>query len=148
VEGYLRITDRKKDLIVTAAGKNVAPTMLEDRLRASWLISQAAVFGDKQPYISALLTLDGDALVAWRDQNGLPADAGAEDLVQHPALLRELQEAVDATNAVVSHAEAIKRWRVLTSDFTEATGELTPTMKLKRNVVAERFAAEIELLYS
>lgn len=147
-DGYVRITDRKKDLIVTASGKNVAPTMLEDRLRASWLISQAAVFGDKRPYISALLTLDSDALVAWRDQKGLPADAAIEQLTELPELLQELQGAVDAANALVSNAEAIKRWRVLTRDFTEATGELTPTMKLKRNVVAERFRAEIELLYS
>ena len=146
-DGFVFITDRKKDLIVTSAGKNVAPTMLEDRLRAGWLISQAAVFGDQRPYISALLTLDPEALAAWREQHGkadLPPDALAAD----PELLAELQKAVDAANEPVSPAEAIKRWRVLATDFTEATGELTPTMKLKRNVVAERYAAEVELLYS
>jgi long-chain acyl-CoA synthetase len=147
-DGFVRITDRKKDLIVTAAGKNVAPTLLEDRLRASWLISQAAVFGDKQPYISALLTLDAEAVAVWRDQQGRPADQPLDQLTEDPELLHELQQAVDATNALVSHAEAIKRWRVLAADFTEASGELTPTLKLRRNVVAERFAEDIALLYS
>jgi long-chain acyl-CoA synthetase len=147
-DGFVRITDRKKDLIVTAAGKNVAPTLLEDRLRASWLISQAAVFGDKQPYISALLTLDTEAVAVWRDQQGRPADQPLDQLTEDPELLHELQQAVDATNALVSHAEAIKRWRVLATDFTEASGELTPTLKLRRNVVAERFAEDIALLYS
>ena len=147
-DGFVYITDRKKDLIVTAAGKNVAPTLLEDRLRAHWLISQAAVFGDRMPYIAALLTLDVEALDAWKAQRGRSADVPIETLAADAELLHDVQEAVDAANEVVSKAEAIKRWQLLSSDFTEATGELTPTMKLKRNVIATRFAEEIGKLFS
>jgi long-chain acyl-CoA synthetase len=145
-DGFVFITDRKKDIIVTSAGKNVAPTALEDCLRAHWLVSQAAVFGDRRPYVTALLTLDADALTAWQADHAkahLPATALPGD----PELLRELQEAVDVANAAVSQAEAIKRWSVLPTDFTESGGELTPTLKLKRNVIAQEFAAEVEALY-
>jgi long-chain acyl-CoA synthetase len=143
-DGFLFITDRKKDLIVTSAGKNVAPTVLEDRLRAHWLVSQAAVFGDQQPYIAALLTLDAEALESWRAEKGKPAGPLTEDA----DLLAELQLAVDLANELVSQAEAIKRWIVLPRDFTESTGELTPTLKMKRDVIAKEFAAEVEALFS
>jgi len=146
-EGYVYITDRKKDLIVTSAGKNVAPTVLEDRLRSHWLISQAAVFGDKRPYISALLTLDVDALTTWKSERGKPADLPPDALTRDPDLLGELQSAVDAANSQVSGAEAIKRWLVLDTDFSEAGGELTPTLKLKRNVIAKEFEAQVDSLY-
>ena len=144
--GFVYITDRKKDIIVTSAGKNVAPTVLEDGLRAHWLVSQAAVFGDRRPYISALLTLDGEALIAWGADHGKSTEPPTS-LTQDPELLRELQLAVDAANRAVSQAEAIKRWSVLERDFTESDGELTPTMKLKRNVIALEFAAQVESLY-
>ena len=147
-DGFVFITDRKKDLIVTSAGKNVAPTLLEDKLRAHWLISQAVVFGDRRPYISALLTLDADAAEAWKTEHGKPADLPLATLREDPALLKELQLAVDAANDLVSQAEAIKKWLVLSVDFTEAGGELTPTLKLKRDVIAAEFEREVEALYS
>jgi long-chain acyl-CoA synthetase len=147
-DGYLFITDRKKDLIVTSAGKNVAPTMLEDRLRAHWLVSQAAVFGDKRPYIGALLTVDSEALDAWRRERGKPSDLTIDHLTNDPDLLHDLQEAVDMANEMVSQAEAIKRWTVLPTDFTESAGELTPTLKMKRNIIAQEFEDEVERLFS
>jgi long-chain acyl-CoA synthetase len=149
-DGFLRITGRKKELIVTAAGKNVAPAILEDRLRAHPLISQCMVVGDGKPFIGALITLDPDALPGWREMHGKPAPqnpADPADLVDDPDLLAELDSAVQDANKAVSRAEAIKKFRVLPVDFTESGGELTPTLKLKRNVVAERYADEIEALY-
>ena len=146
-EGFLFITDRKKDLIVTAAGKNVAPAALEDQLRSHWLVSQAFVFGDRRPYVAALLTLDPEAFTAWKEQHTLASDLGVPQLVDHPDLHAELQRAVDAANAEVSNAEAIKRWMVLPSDFSEELGELTPTLKLRRGVIAEEYASDVEALY-
>ena len=146
-DGFVFITDRKKDLIVTSAGKNVAPAVLEDGLRSHWLVSQAAVFGDQRPYITALLTLDPEALTVWKADHGMH-DVSADALTEHPLLLSELQSAVDAANEAVSQAEAIKRWCVLANDFTESGGELTPTLKLKRNVIAQEFAREVEALYA
>jgi long-chain acyl-CoA synthetase len=146
-EGFVYITDRKKDLIVTSAGKNVAPAVLEDGLRSHWLVSQAAVFGDRRPFITALLTLDAEAITTWKGEHGkhdVPTDALTED----PDLLQEIQAAVDRANASVSQAEAIKRWSVLANDFSESSGELTPTLKMKRNVIAKEFAHEVERLYS
>jgi len=145
-DGFVFITDRKKDLIVTSAGKNVAPTVLEDRLRSHWLVSQAAVFGDQQPYIAALLTVDPEALEAWQQEKGKPGQL--EHLMSDVELLDELQHAVDLANEIVSQAEAIKRWSVLPHDFAESTGELTPTLKMKRDVIAKEFAAEVEALFS
>ncbi|GAA5167872.1 long-chain fatty acid--CoA ligase [Pseudonocardia eucalypti] len=149
--GFLRITGRKKELIVTAGGKNVAPAVLEDRLRAHPLISQCMVVGDGQPFIAALVTLDQEALPAWREAHGKPAPsdpADPSDLVDDPDLLAEIDAAVKEANLAVSHAEAIKKFKVLPVDFTESGGELTPTMKLKRNVVAKTYAAEIATLYT
>ncbi|WP_028925684.1 AMP-dependent synthetase/ligase [Pseudonocardia acaciae] len=148
--GFLRITGRKKELIVTAAGKNVAPAALEDRLRAHPLISQCMVVGDRQPFIGALITLDPEALPGWRERHGkpVPADpADPSDVVNDPELLAEIDQAVAEANQAVSHAEAIKKYRVLTVDFTEAGGELTPTLKLKRGVVAKSYADQIDALY-
>jgi long-chain acyl-CoA synthetase len=149
-DGYLKITGRKKELIVTAGGKNVAPAVLEDRLRAHPLVSQCMVVGDGQPFIAALVTLDPEALPGWREQHGKPAPADpsdASDLVEDPQLLAELDLAVKEANQAVSHAEAIKKFRVLPADFTEAGGELTPTLKLKRAVVGKTYAADIAALY-
>ena len=146
-QGFLFITDRKKDLIVTAAGKNVAPSQLEDRLRAHWLVSQALVVGDRRPYIGALLTVDEEALSTWRTDQGKP-DGDATSLLDDPDFVKAVQDAVDAANASVSRAEAIKRWQVLPEDFTVAGGEMTPTLKLRRSLVTERYATHVEQLYS
>jgi long-chain acyl-CoA synthetase len=147
-DGFVTITGRKKEIIVTAGGKNVAPAVLEDQLRAHPLISQAMAVGDKQPFIGALITIDPEAIDGWKQRNGKPAEATVADLVQDPDLLAEIETAVKAANQVVSHAEAIKKFRILPVDFTEATGEMTPTLKVKRNVVAEKFAADIDAIYS
>ena len=147
-DGYLTITGRKKELIVTAGGKNVAPAVLEDQLRAHPLVSQCLVVGDRQPFIAALLTLDEEALAAWCEQHGKAADAGPEQLRDDPDLRAELQKAVDETNQAVSKAEAIKEFRILPRDFTESNGQLTPSMKVKRNVVLKEYSDEIAAIYS
>ena len=147
-QGYLTITGRKKDLIVTSGGKNVAPAVLEDRLRSHWLLSQCMVVGDRRPYVAALLTLDAEVLPQWLAEHGHTGPAPLESLREDPALLAELQAAVDDANKAVSQAEAIKRFTVLPEDFTVEGGLLTPTLKVKRKVVTERYAAEIEGLYA
>ena len=146
-QGFLRVTGRKKELIITAGGTHVAPAVLEDRLRASPLVSQAMVVGDGRPYIAALLTLDREALESWKQQHGRPADATARDLASDPELTADIQRAVDDTNKAVSRAESIRRFRILPTDFTEASGQLTPSVKVRRNVVAADFAADIDALY-
>ena len=146
-DGYLRITGRKKELIVTAGGKNVAPTVLEDRLRAHPLVSQCIVVGDQRPYIAALVTLDLEALDEWRRETGIPVSMPMSALVRDDRLRAEIQKAVDLANEAVSQAEAVKRFDVLESDFTEAGGELTPTLKLKRSVVMKEYADAVESLY-
>ena len=146
-DGFLRITGRKKELIVTAGGKNVAPAVLEDRLRAHPLISQCMVVGDQKPFVAALVTLDAEALPDWARAHGKPADASAADLVDDPDLRADLQAAVDEANRAVSQAESIRAFRVLAEDFTEDTGELTPTLKVKRSVVLERHRADVDAIY-
>jgi long-chain acyl-CoA synthetase len=146
-DGYLTITGRKKDLIVTASGKNVAPMVLEDRLRAHWLVSQCVVVGDARPFIGALVTIDADAFTIWKAETDKPPEASVADLRDDPDLLAALQTAVDDANKAVSAAEAIKKFRVLTTDFTEESGELTPTLKVKRHIVLKTFSAEVEALY-
>jgi long-chain acyl-CoA synthetase len=146
--GFLNIIGRKKELIVTAGGKNVAPAGLEDRLRAHPLISQAMVVGDAKPFVAALITIDPEAFPGWKQRNGKAADASVGDLATDPDLLAEIELAVKDANQSVSKAEAIRKFRILPVDFTEDTGELTPTMKVKRKVVAEKFASDIEALYS
>ncbi|WP_433872004.1 AMP-dependent synthetase/ligase [Saccharopolyspora sp. CA-218241] len=147
-EGFLRITGRKKEIIVTAGGKNVAPAALEDALRAHPLISQCMVVGDQKPFIGALITLDPEFLPSWLSNRGRPADTPTAELVDDPDLRAEVQQAVDEANAAVSRAERIKQFRILADDFTEATGELTPSMKLKRGKVAENHKQDIEAIYS
>ncbi|HEY3259385.1 MAG TPA: AMP-dependent synthetase/ligase, partial [Pseudonocardiaceae bacterium] len=145
-EGYLRITGRKKELIVTAGGKNVAPAVLEDRLRAHPLISQCMVVGDNQPFIAALITIDPEAFPVWRDEHGKTGEVAA--LVNDADLRADIDAAVAEANKAVSAAEAIKKFRILPVDFTEDGGQLTPTMKLKRAVVAKEFAHEIDAIYT
>ncbi|MER7014316.1 long-chain fatty acid--CoA ligase [Saccharopolyspora sp. NPDC000359] len=147
-DGFLRITGRKKEIIVTAGGKNVAPAVLEDALRSHPLISQCMVVGDKKPFIGALITLDPEFLPSWLANNSRPEDTPAADLVDDPDLRAEVQKAVDEANKAVSRAEQIKQFRILPEDFTEASGEMTPSMKLKRNKVAQNHAAIIEAIYS
>ncbi|NUT51222.1 MAG: long-chain fatty acid--CoA ligase [Saccharothrix sp.] len=146
-DGFLRITGRKKEIIVTAGGKNVSPAVLEDRLRAHPLISQCMVVGDAQPFIGALITIDPEFFPAWKEQNGKPASATVADLVEDEALRAEIQAAVDEANQAVSKAEAIKKFRVLPVDFTEAGGEMTPSLKLRRSVVASTYKQDIEAIY-
>jgi long-chain acyl-CoA synthetase len=147
-EGFLRVSGRKKELIVTAGGKNVAPAVLEDRLRAHPLISQCMVIGDSRPYIACLITLDDEALEHWKQQHGRPADATARDLAEDPELLAEIQAAVDDANQAVSRAESIRKFLILDTDFTEESGHLTPSLKVRRNVVIKDYSADIEALYA
>ncbi len=146
-DGFLTITGRKKEIIVTAGGKNVAPAVLEDQLRSHSLISQAMVVGDAKPFVGALITIDPEAFDGWKQRNGKGADTSVGDLATDPDLLAEVDAAVKQANQQVSHAESIRKFRILPVDFTEDTGELTPTMKVKRKVVAEKFAPDIEAIY-
>ncbi|MET7878246.1 AMP-dependent synthetase/ligase [Micromonospora profundi] len=146
-DGYLSITGRKKELIVTAAGKNVAPAVLEDLVRSHPLVSQCVVVGDRQPFIAALVTIDEEALPTFLENAGLSADTPVEQLREHEALRAEIQSAIDTANQSVSKAEAIKVFRILPQDFTESTGEMTPSMKVKRQVVHKTYAAEIADIY-
>jgi long-chain acyl-CoA synthetase len=146
-DGFLHITGRKKEIIVTASGKNVAPAVLEDRVRAHPLVSQCVVIGDRKPFIAALVTIDEDAWPKWLRDHGHAENIPVADLRDDPALRTEIQGAIDEANRAVSRAEAIREFRILPRDFTEAAGELTPTLKVKRNVVQERCAAEIADIY-
>jgi long-chain acyl-CoA synthetase len=147
-DGYLKITGRKKEIIVTAGGKNVAPAVLEDRIRAHRLVSQCIVVGDNRPFIAALITLDEEALPGWLESKGKPTGATPAELRDDPELLAELDAAVKDANKAVSQAEAIKKFRVLSSDFTEDNGMLTPSLKLKRSVVMKEYDADVEGLYA
>ncbi|SCG46692.1 AMP-dependent synthetase/ligase [Micromonospora humi] len=146
-DGYLSITGRKKEIIVTAGGKNVAPAVLEDQVRAHPLISQCVVVGDRQPFIAALVTVDEEALPKWLAGHGRPETTSVAELRDDEALRAEVQAAVDQANLSVSKAEAIKVFRILPQDFTEATGELTPSLKVKRQVVHKTYATEIAEIY-
>ncbi|MFB9469804.1 AMP-dependent synthetase/ligase [Nonomuraea salmonea] len=146
-DGFLTISGRKKEIIVTAGGKNLAPEPLEDRLRTHPLISQAVVVGDRRPYTAALIALDAAALASWKRATGKPEQAGPADLRDDPDLLARLQTAVDEANTTVSRAESIRRIRILPVDLTEQNGYLTPTLKVKRALVHKDFAADIEELY-
>ncbi|MBY6681128.1 long-chain fatty acid--CoA ligase [Rhodococcus sp. BP-149] len=147
-DGFIAITGRKKEIIVTAGGKNVSPAGLEDSLRASALIGQAMVVGDQKPFIGALITIDPDAFPGWKQRNGKDEGATVADLTKDPDLVAEIDAAVAEANKTVSHAESIKKYRILPADFTEEGGELTPTMKLKRAVVQKSYASDIEAIYS
>ncbi|WP_370939029.1 long-chain fatty acid--CoA ligase [Amycolatopsis sp. cg13] len=146
-EGFLKITGRKKEIIVTAGGKNVAPSGLEDTIKAAPLVSQVMVVGDQRPFIAALVTVDEEYFPAWKSQHGKPAEATVSELAEDADLRAEIQAAVDEANKQVSHAESIKKFIVLANDFTEAGGEITPSLKLKRNVVNKNYASDIEALY-
>jgi long-chain acyl-CoA synthetase len=147
-DGFLKITGRKKELIVTAGGKNVAPAVLEDRLRSHPIVSQCMVVGDQKPYIACLVTLDPEGLPGWlkgrgKDESMTPAQAAKD-----PDVVAEVQTAVDQANKAVSKAEAIRKFEILAEDWTEEGGQLTPSMKLKRSVVIKQYADEVEKLYA
>lgn len=144
-EGFVRITGRKKEILVTAGGKNVAPAVLEDRLRAHALVDQCLVVGDGQPFIGALVTIDRETFPAWAEQHG--KSGGVADLVEDEDLVAAVQDAVDEANKAVSKAEAIRKFTILPGEWTEEGGQLTPSLKLKRNVVVREARAEIEALY-
>jgi len=147
-EGFLKITGRKKEMIVTAGGKNVAPAVLEDRLRSHALISQCMVVGDGKPFIAALITLDPEVLGPWQERHGKPADATIASLRDDPDLVAAVQAAVDDANQAVSRAESIRKFRILDVDFTQEAGQLTVKLGIRRSVLLRDFAADIDALYS
>jgi long-chain acyl-CoA synthetase len=147
-EGFLKITGRKKELIVTAGGKNVSPAVLEDRLRSHALISQCMVVGDGRPFVAALITLDPETLGPWKERHGKPADATIAALRDDPELVTEVQAAVDDANHAVSRAESIRKFRILDGDFTQEAGQLTVKLGIRRSVLMKDFAADIDALYS
>ena len=143
-DGFLYITGRKKDIIITAGGKNITPANLENDVKQSRWVSQCVVIGDRRPYLVALITLDPEEIPAFAQEHGLDPAAVPES----EEMRAEVQKAVDAANAKVGRVEQIKTFAILPEDLSQATGELTPTLKVKRNVVAEKFAPVIEKLYS
>jgi long-chain acyl-CoA synthetase len=144
-EGFVRITGRKKEILVTAGGKNVAPTLLEDQVRAHHLVSQCLVVGDGRPFVAAFVTIDQDALEPWARKLGKSENPA--DLVDDPDLRGEIQTAVDDANGTVSRAESIRRFTILPEDWTEEGGQLTPSLKLKRSVVLRELRREVDELY-
>lgn len=146
-DGYLAITGRKKEILVTAGGKNVAPAVIEDRIRAHALVAECMVVGDGRPFVGALVTIDEEFLAHWARDHGKPAGSTVASLRDDPDLLAAVQQAVDDGNAAVSKAESVRRFRLLSAQFTEDAGHITPSLKLKRGVVAKDFADEIESIY-
>jgi long-chain acyl-CoA synthetase len=146
-DGYLTITGRKKEIIVTASGKNVSPAALEDRLSSHPLISRSMLVGDRRPFVAALIAIDEQAWPQWLAEHDKPADATVAAMRDDPDLVDELRVAVAEANRAVSRGEAIKQFRILPKDLSEQRGELTPTMKVKRGVVQEEYANEIDAIY-
>lgn len=146
-DGFLTITGRKKELIVTAGGKNVAPAMLEDAIRSDALISQVMVVGDAKPFIAAIVTLDADTLPSWLAAHGLPKDLDVAAAAKEERVRRHVQEIVDKASSAVSRAEGIREFRILDRDFSMEEGHMTPSLKMKRAVIMQDFAAEIADIY-
>jgi long-chain acyl-CoA synthetase len=147
-DGYLEITGRKKEIIVTGGGKNVAPATLEDPIRANPIVGQVIVVGDQKPFISALITLDDEMLPVWLNNNGEDATMTVAEAAKNPKVLAEVQRAVDEANAKVSRAESIRKFHIITADISEASGHLTPKLSIKRHVIMKDFAAQVEAMYS
>ena len=147
-EGFLTITGRKKEILVTAGGKNVAPAALEDPIRANPIIGQVVVVGDQKPFISALITLDLEMLPTWLANNDLPGDMSLVDAAKNPAVRAEVQKAIDIANKHVSRAESIRKFKILSTEWSEASGHLTPKMSIKRNVILKDFSSEVDALYN
>ena len=146
-DGFLTITGRKQEIIITSSGKNVSPAVLEDRMRAHWLIGQALVVGDGKPFIGALVTIDPESLPSWLNRTGRAPDTALADIVDDEQLRAEIQTAIDDANRAVSRAESVRKFTILAEDWTEAGGQLTPSLKLKRNVVHKEREADIAALY-
>ena len=146
-DGFLRITGRKKEIIVTASGKNVIPTLLEDQIRADVLVSQCVVVGDGRPFISALVTLDEEALPGWLERHHLPATTTLKEATENPLVREAVAGIIARANESVSNAEAIKEFRIVATDFTEASGHLTPSMKIKRAQVLKDYDEVLEEIY-
>lgn len=146
-DGYLTVTGRKKELIVTAGGKNVSPSTLEDPVRRDPLVGQIVVVGDQRPFIAALITLDPEMLRSWLEQHGENPDMPLAEAAQHPKVLAEIQQSIDHANARVSRAESIRKFVVLDTEFTEAAGTLTPKLSIRRHVILEKFADVIDGIY-
>lgn len=146
-DGFLTITGRKKEIIVTAGGKNVAPAALEDPIRANPIVGQVVVVGDQRPFISALVTLDPEMLPTWLANNGLDEKMTLAEASKNPQVRAEVQRAVDAANERVSRAESIRKFTILDSEWTEASGHLTPKLSIKRNIIMNDFADEISAIY-
>ncbi|MGW2851706.1 long-chain fatty acid--CoA ligase, partial [Streptomyces sp. NPDC001215] len=146
-DGYLTITGRKKDILITTGGKNVSPSVLEDRLRSRSPVGQCIVVGDNRPYVAALITLDPEAVAHWLAVRGLPADTPRSEVVADPRIRADVQKAVDHANQAVSRAESIRRFALVEGEFSEENGLLTPSLKIRRQAVATAFAREIEELY-
>ncbi|GHJ37414.1 long-chain fatty acid--CoA ligase [Streptomyces sp. TS71-3] len=146
-EGYLTITGRKKDILVTSGGKNVSPSVLEDRLRSRPPVGQCMVVGDERPYVAALVTLEPDAVAHWLSVRKMPAGTPMSEVIRDPRMVADVQKAVDYANAAVSRAESIRRFVLVEGEFTEENGLLTPSLKIKRKAVREAYAARIEELY-
>ena len=147
-EGYLTITGRKKEIIVTAGGKNVSPAVLEDPIRADPIIDQVIVVGEQKPFIAALVSLDREMLPAWLKSQGEPENLSLKDACTNPKVIAEIQRAVDKANEHVSRAESIRKFHILDSDLTEASGHLTPKLSIKRHVILKDFAGVIDEMYA
>jgi long-chain acyl-CoA synthetase len=145
-DGYLQIVDRKKELIITAGGKNISPANIEAALRAQPLIGQACVFGDGQPHVAALLVLDPDVAPAWAAAHGV-VDTTFDQLATDPVVAAQLAHEVDDVNRRFAHAEQVRTWTVLPGEWLPDSDELTPTMKLKRRGIATKYASEIAALF-
>jgi long-chain acyl-CoA synthetase len=145
-DGYVRIVDRKKELIITAGGKNISPANVEHLLLQHPLVGQACAIGDRRPFVSALLVLDAEMAPVWAKRHGI--EAGPAELAAHPEVLAEVQRAVDAANEHLARVEQVKRFTVLPAEWTPESGELTPTLKMRRRVIVDRYAAEIEAMYA
>ena len=147
-EGYLTITGRKKEILITAGGKNVAPNYLEDPIRANPIVGQVVVAGDQKPFISALITLDTEMIDTWLSNNGVKEILTLHEAGSHPLVLAEVQRAIDSANARVSRAESVRKFTILPTEFTEASGHLTPKMSIKRAEIMRDFSKEVEAMYS
>ncbi|MEU5885896.1 long-chain fatty acid--CoA ligase [Streptomyces sp. NPDC047461] len=146
-DGYLTITGRKKDIIVTSGGKNVSPAVLEDRLRSRPPVGQCLVVGDNRPFVAALITLEPEAITHWLSVRRMPADTPLSELVRDPRLRADVQKAVDYANEAVSRAESIRAFTLVEGEFTEDNGMLTPSLKVKRHAVLSAYAQDIEAIY-
>ena len=147
-EGFLSITGRKKEILVTAGGKNVAPAPMEDPLRANPLIGQAVVIGDNRPFISAIISLDGEMLPLWLANKGLDKTMSMAQAAKQPEVLAEIQVAIDRVNKNVSKAESIRKFIVIDRELTEDSGHLTPSLKIKREAVMRDYLPLVDELYA